>query len=131
MATSQVKRNDARRIYLETGNASETARRVGVHRATFMRWLKDGLLAQDVVDSSIPDNPQVSHSPVEALVPKAIALLDSALEGGPITPNQLRTALEVVKSSNALKAAASTQEKKASLADLISKLDAEVGTDSD
>ena len=109
------KKRQAARVYRETQNASETARRVGVNRVTVQRWLKEpGFLEADA-------------EPIQGfpgLIPKALQVLDDALDGKKISPAQIRAALEVVKASNALKETVKT-ENVATLADLISELDQE------
>lgn len=111
--------SQAAKIYAETHNASETARRIGVHRTTVQRWLSE--------PGFIGGGEPVTEFP--SLVPKALQVLDTALDGGKITTAQIRAALEVVKASDALRE--STKVDGQSLADLISALDSEAGIDSD
>jgi len=120
MRREDQKRVQAVEIFKQTGNVSETARRVGVHRTTLQRWLAEpGFLGADA-------------EPIQGfpgLIPKALQVLDDALEGKPIKPAQIRAALEVVKASNALRE--QTKADGESLADLIAKLDLEAELDSD
>jgi hypothetical protein len=86
-----------------------------VHRATIQRWLKEP-------DFLVPGLEAQPDSGFGTLVPKAMRVLDDALEGKKITNAQIRAALEVVKASNALK---TMDQGGASLADLIAQLDEE------
>ena len=107
------KRIDAAKIYLNTGNLSETARQVGLDRSTVSRWAKD------------PEWLKEGAPPPEALsslIPKALGVLDDALEGKRITSSQIRAAIEIARSSNALKAS-TLVEKTQSLLDVIDELD--------
>jgi transposase-like protein len=92
------KRQDAARIYAKTNNVSETARQVGVHRSTIIRWMKD--------PGFLEGNRETPRSPtqLEKLVPKAMQLLSDALDGEKVTVSQIRAAMEVVRATNALKA---------------------------
>jgi predicted site-specific integrase-resolvase len=117
------KRILAARIYLETNNASETARRVGVNRVTIQRWLKEpGFLDVPESEESVREFPD--------LVPKALQVLSNAIDGEKVTSSQIRAALEVVKASNALKEQTKV-EGQVSLADLIAELDAAADAFSD
>lgn len=115
-----LKRKQAAEIYARTGNASQTARDVGVHRATVMRWLQDPEFLSETTGKT---------SGLADLVPKAMRVLDDALDGKKITPAQIRAALEVVKASNALKG---IESQDSPLAQLIASLDETEGAlDSD
>lgn len=100
-----------------------------------MRWLKEPdflALASEPQDTPKPEEEraEVEEALRDRLVPKALRILDDALEGEKVTQHQIRAALEVVKASNALRQAAVTA-KQETLAELISRLDEEAGTDSD
>lgn len=116
--TLSSKQKAAKRVFLQTGNKSEAARAAGVNRSTVGRWIQE-------VPEFLTDDGSVEPTDFEVatLVPKAIRILDNALEGERVTNSQIRAALEVVKASNALKAP-STEEKAASLLDLITAVDA-------
>jgi DNA-binding phage protein len=118
------KQRKAREVLLATGNHAEAAREAGVNRTTIYRWLKDPnfLAAQD---SPAPEGPGLA-----TLIPKALKLLDEALEGKKVTQAQIRAALEVVKTSKAL-TTPTEQEKAQSLTELIAHIDAEGGDDGD
>lgn len=99
-----------------------------------MRWLKDPtfleLASAEQAEAETDPGPDAEQGLREQLVPKALRILDDALEGEKVTQHQIRAALEVVKASNALRQAA-VAEKQESLADLIARLDTETGTESD
>jgi hypothetical protein len=118
----------AARVYQETGNVSEAARQTGVNRATIHRWMKDpGFL--NVASLPVEEAEPEGTIGLKLLIPKAMQLLDDALEGKKVTQGQLRAAMEVVRASNALK---ETQRKGESLAERIAALDeAEGGQDGD
>lgn len=118
MPTAPSKKREAARIYQQTRNISETARKAGVHRVTVTRWLKEpGFL--DVLQ----EETQPGTVGIDDLVDKSLRLLNNALDGDKVTSAQIRAALEVVKSSNALKKPLTSENQGESLADLISKLD--------
>lgn len=119
--TDGLKKAQAARIYKATQNVSETARKVGVHRVTLQRWVKEPGFLDLAVET-------VTGTSLDDLVPKAMHVLDSALEGQKVTQAQIRAALEVVKASNALKSA---EPQGQSLAEVIAKLDAEGLNESD
>lgn len=110
-----LKRTNAARIYLETGNMAETARQVGVDRSTIQRWVNDPTFL-------IPKEPNVEE--LVSLVPKALRVLDEALEGKRVTSSQIRAAIEIARSSNALKTQTAVAEKQ-TLMDIIAALDSE------
>jgi len=117
-----LSRAKAAQAYRDTGgNVTETARRAGVHRTTVHGWLKEpGFLETPPVDTA----PGVS-----TYIPKAMSVIDDALSGKKITNNQIRAAIEVLKATNALKDR--SMEDKATLADLIAKIDEEGSIESD
>lgn len=112
--STRLRAAEAAEHYEKTKNLSETARELGIHRSTMDRWKKAGLL--DVTDK--PSFPVIG---LDDLVDKALRVIDSALDGDGIKPNQIRAAIEVVKSSNALKAQAKVAEQQESLAEMIAR----------
>lgn len=115
-----LKKRKAIELYKQNSNMSETARLVGVNRATVSRWLAE------------PGVLEGGCEPIQgfpALIPKALKVLDDALDGVNIKPAQIRAALEVVKASNALKE--TKAEGLETLADVIARLDAEDRDESD
>lgn len=87
-----------------------------------MRWLKEPNflnLSEEQVEEEVAKAKTVAE-----LVPKAVNLLDNALDGLQVSNAQIRAALEVVKASNVLKVVPE-EDRKESLAEVISKLDAE------
>ena len=117
-----TKKAQAARVFRATNNISETARQVSVNRTTIQRWLKDPeFLKLEAPEEETPTG-------LGQLVPKAMKVLDDALDGKRITQAQIRAALEVVKASNAF---AAFEERGESLAEIISKLDEEGALESD
>lgn len=112
------KRSEAARVYQATRNISEAARQAGVHRTTVQRWVNEPDFLTDVEEDVEFDD----------LIPKAVRVLNDALEGKKITSAQIRSAIEVWKSSKSLQTVVSGP----GLADLIAELDSEEGSvDSD
>ena len=118
---NDLQRSQAAQILRETGNVSETARRVGVARATIQKWQKE----PGFFDQAPPVESAIG---LKSFIPKAMSVIDDALDGKRITNNQIRAALEVLKASNALK---EPVERSSSLAEIIAKLDAEAELESD
>lgn len=118
--STRVKLEQARELFLQNGNLSRTAREIGVHRSTLDRWAREGLLERDAKLEDVPVTPLMD---VGAMIQKALGVIDRALEGDKITPAQLRSAIEVVKASNSLRAQAKAEEAKKSLAELIAEED--------
>lgn len=104
----------AAEVYARTKNLSETARELGIHRSTLDRWKREGLLQ--------PDSERISvrtDLSLDSMVEKALRVIDQALDGEGIKPNQIRAALEVVKASNTFRAQQRAEEAQVSLAELI------------
>lgn len=100
--------------YARTKNLSETARELGIHRSTLDRWKREGLLEPD--SKRISEDASLS---LDSMVEKALRVIDQALDGDGIKPNQIRAALEVVKASNTFRAQQRAEEAQVSLAELI------------
>ncbi len=98
--------------YAKTRNLSETARELGISRSTLDRWKREGLLDAERI-STVPD------LSLDSMVEKALRVIDQALDGDGIKPNQIRAALEVVKASNTFRAQERAEEAQQSLAELI------------
>lgn len=113
-------RNLAAKLLRESGNVSAVAREVGVARATLYKWMAE--------PGFLDEPPAEPPTGLKLLLPKAMQVLDDALDGKRVTTAQIRAALEVVKTSNALK---EPVQSGASLADLIAQLDEEGALDSD
>lgn len=118
-----LKRAQAAKIFKQTNSVSETARQVGVARTTVQRWQKDPSWLEAADQAQ-----EYEDKGLNILVPKAMRVLDEALDGKAIKQAQIRAALEVVKASNALK---DTGPRTQGLAELIAQLDEEGGLDSD
>jgi hypothetical protein len=96
-----------------------------------MRWLKE----PDFLNAAslpIPEEPEPEDEEtigLKLMAPKAMQVLDDALEGKKVTNSQIRAAMEVLRASNALKAKTPKGE---SLAERIAQLDSETdGLDGD
>lgn len=109
---TSIKAAEAAQVYARTKNLSETARIVGVHRSTLDRWKTEGLLDAERIS-------EPSDLSLDSMVDKALRVIDQALDGDGIKPNQIRAALEVVKASNTFRAQERAEEAKQSLAELI------------
>lgn len=116
------KRFIAAQAYLETGNISQAAKLAGVSRPTLQRWLKDPKFLEGVS----PASTEPAELGLKIMVPKALKLVDSALEGKNVTASQLRAAMAVINASNALKQSDKTAE-----TTLEQRIQALEGTDSD
>lgn len=109
---TRVRAAKAAELYQEIGNLSAVARTLGIHRSTLDRWQKEGLL-----DAPVSSGDDILS--LDQMVTKALKVIDSALEGEKVTPNQIRAAIEVIKGSNALRAQAQVEKAQQSLAELI------------
>ena len=111
--STRGKAAEAARLYAKNKNLSETARELGIHRSTLDRWKNEGLLE--------PEESPVSPADLslDYLVTKALSVIDRALEGESVKPQQIRAAIEVLKGSNALRAQQRAEEAQESLAELI------------
>jgi hypothetical protein len=111
---TSTKAAEAASLYAKNKNLSETARVLGIHRSTLDRWRKEGLL--EPAEESSGNVPELS---IDYLTTKSLRVIDQALDGDAIKPNQIRAAVEVMKATNALRTAAKAEEQKQSLAELI------------
>lgn len=111
---TKLRAEKARELFKEYGNLTRVSRELGIHRSTLDRWRAAGLLESNAGQGS-------AISGIDDLVSKALKVIDQALEGEKITPNQIRAAIEVTKASNALRAQAKAEEAKQSLAELIAQ----------
>ena len=111
---TSIKAAEAAKLYAHNKNLSETARAVGVHRSTLDRWKNEGLLEPAEESSDVRTDLSIDY-----LTNKSLQVINQALDGDKITPNQIRAAVEVMKATNALRAQQKTEEQKASLAELI------------
>lgn len=102
----------AAEVYARTKNLSETARELGVHRSTLDRWKREGLLDSERISVR-------TDLSLDSMVDKALRVIDQALDGDGIKPNQIRAALEVVKASNTFRAQERAEEAQQTLAELI------------
>lgn len=112
--STKLRADKARELFQQNGNLSQTARELGIHRSTLDRWQREGLL--DPIDTSLEPSDAFS---LDQMVDKALRVIDRALEGEKVTPNQIRAALDVVKASNALRAQAKAEQAQQTLAELI------------
>jgi len=111
---TSTKAAEAAKLYAHNKNLSETARELGIHRSTLDRWRKEGLL--ELPDESSAVRTDLS---IDYLTNKSLNVINQALDGDSIKPNQIRAAVEVMKATNALRAQARVEEQKQSLAELI------------
>lgn len=111
--STRIRAAEAARVFARTGNLSETSRETGIHRSTLDRWKNEGLL-----ESSL-EQVQAQELSLDSLVEKALRVIDQALDGEKVTPSQIRSAIEVLKGSNALRAQQRAEEAQQSLAELI------------
>ena len=115
--STKLRAAKARERFQETGNLSQTARELGIHRSTLDRWQKEGLLDEGYQVEGL-DTPSLDQ-----LVTKGISVLDQALDGEKVSSAQIRAAIEVTKLSNVLRTQAKAEEAKQSLAELIAEED--------
>jgi DNA-binding transcriptional MerR regulator len=111
---TSTKAAEAAALYAKNKNLSETARELGIHRSTLDRWRKEGLLEPPEDTSDVRTDLSIDY-----LTTKSLEVINQALDGEKTTPNQIRAAIEVMKATNALRAAARAEEQKQSLAELI------------
>ena len=111
--STSTKAAEAAKVYARTKNLSATARELGIHRSTLDRWKREGLLDE------VPEGDVRTDLSLDQMVDKALRVIDQALDGDGIKPNQIRAALEVVKASNTFRAQQRVEEQKQSLAELI------------
>ena len=112
--STKLRADKARALYQQYGNMSRVARELNIHRSTLDRWRSEGLL-----DPQEPSTEQEFSLDYDQMVSKDLKVIDQALEGEKITPNQIRAAIEVTKLSNSLRSQARAEESKQSLAELI------------
>lgn len=110
--STRGKAAEAATLYAKNRNLSETARELGIHRSTLDRWKREGLLDSERIS-------EPADLSLDSMVEKALRVIDQALDGDGIKPNQIRAALEVVKASNTFRAQQRAEEAQQSLSELI------------
>ncbi len=90
---------------VEGATLQEAADAAGVNRATVIRWRQDPAFRDFQADQAkrADDAGLRARAGLEALVPKALKLLDEALEpGSKITGQAAKNALDVIKAASAM-----------------------------
>jgi hypothetical protein len=105
------------------------AREAGVDRATIGRWVKtpefsDMVLQAQPVEEG--DDPKVqANKGLHDLVPIAMKVLEDALNGADISPQQQTVALNVIKAAKQFEPPSEEETGPSTLTSLIARLDAE------
>ncbi len=83
---------------------AKAAEAAGVHRATVIRWAKDPEFAELVEADPTDDVAQAALAGLADLVPKALKLLDVALEpDSKISGQAAKNAIDVIKAATAIR----------------------------
>lgn len=94
MALSAKQREVLDLLLLPNPSITDIARQTGVHRGTISRWLKQDENFIAAYNARIQENVTLGHGRMLSLIPKAISILDDALDAG-----DARIAMQLLKSS--------------------------------
>lgn len=125
---SDVARLRAARALASGTTKAQAARDAGVDRATITRWAKEPAFQDLILQAQTPkdgDTPQQQATKgLHDLVPIAMRVLEDALNGADISPQQQTVALNVIKAAKQLEPIADADAGPSTLTTLIEELDA-------
>lgn len=107
MSAAEVKKAVAARAIASGSTKAAAAREAGVDPAQITRWTKQPAfqemvrIAAEPVDDA-PDPQQQATTGLRDLVPQALRVLEDALAGADISPQQQTVALNVIKAAKQL-----------------------------
>jgi len=94
-------RDAAAKVLAAGGSQAAAAKAASVNRSTVLRWLEDA----DFADAAKPDLGDSATQGLADLVPKALELLERAMNKGDVPATKARVALDIVKAAANLKQA--------------------------
>lgn len=129
--SNDVARLRAARALAEGASQASAARSAQVNRATIGRWLKEPAFQDLVMQAKTPDDgdtpQQQAAKGLQDLVPIAMRVLEDALNGADISPQQQTVALNVIKAAKQFEPVGGEDEGPSTLTALIAELDGRQG----
>lgn len=126
--SNDVARLRAARALAGGASQAAAAREAGINRATIGRWMKDVAFTDMILQANTPEAgdtvQQQAAKGLQDLVPIAMRVLEDALNGADISPQQQTVALNVIKAAKQFEPAVDEEAGPSSLTTLIEELDA-------
>jgi len=125
-SADQSKKLAALEVLKQGGTQAAAARAANVSRSTILRWLKDNDFRSALSGSLDQDDGELAERAISGLadlVPKALDMLEEALDGENYTAAQQRVALDIIKSAASISRHAEDTGK-SELAKALEELDA-------